>query len=152
VRIRHASSDDQGFVVAGAERLGAFGPPAWRPAEEIVSGEVRTLRSFFESPAAGAALLIAESEAGDRLGFAYLERLQDYFTLEPHAHVGILVVTEQAQGKGVGSALMRAAENWARELGHRRLTLTVFETNRAARAVYEHLGFAPETVRYVKML
>ncbi len=152
VRIRRASPDDQPFVVAAADRLGSFGPPAWRPSEEIVSGEVRTLQGFFEAPASDATLLIAESEEGTRLGFAYLERLQDYFTLENHGHVGILVVTGEAQGTGVGGALMRAAEGWAREQGYRRLTLNVFEANRAAQAVYEHLGYAPETLRYVKIL
>ena len=49
-------------------------------------------------------------------------------------------------------ALMRAAEAWARAHGYRRLTLNVFEANHAARAVYEHLGYAPETLRYVKIL
>ena len=48
--------------------------------------------------------------------------------------------------------MMRAAEAWAREHGYRRLTLNVFEANHAARAVYEHLGYAPETLRYVKIL
>ena len=150
--IRPALPADQPFVVAAAERLGRFGPPAWRSPEEIVSGEVRTLRAFFEAPPPGTALLIAESEEGSHQGFAYLQRVQDYFTLEDHGHVGILVVAGEAQGKGVGSALMRAAEDWAREQGYRKLTLSVFETNRAARAVYDHLGYAPETLRYVKIL
>ena len=47
---------------------------------------------------------------------------------------------------------MRAAEGWAREQGYRKLTLTVFEANHPARAVYEHLGYALETLRYVKIL
>lgn len=152
MRIRPAVPDDRPFVIAAAHRLAGFGPPAWRPSEEIVNGEARTLQGFFAAPPAGSALWIAESAPGNRLGFVYLERLQDYFTLEPHGHVGILVVTEEAEGKGVGGALMRAAEEWAREQGYRRLTLTVFEANQAARAMYEHLGYAPETLRYVKIL
>jgi GNAT superfamily N-acetyltransferase len=151
MRIRLVLPDDRAFVLAAAHRLASFGPPAWRPSEDIVHGEARTLEGFFAAPPAGSALLIAESE-GARVGFAYLERLQDYFTLEQHGHVGMLVVTEEAAGKGVGGALMRAAEAWAREHGYRRLTLNVFATNHAARAVYEHLGYAPETLRYVKIL
>lgn len=151
-RIRPAGRADQAFVVAAAARLAAFGPPRWRPAEEIVAGERRTLDAFFAGPPAGAALLIAESDQGERWGFVYLERLEDYFTREPHGHVGMLVVAEDAAGRGVGAALMRAAEGWAVASGYRRLTLTVFEDNRAARAVYEHLGYAAETLRYVKML
>jgi GNAT superfamily N-acetyltransferase len=64
----------------------------------------------------------------------------------------MLVVTEEAAGTGVGGALMRAAETWARQQGYGKLTLTVFETNHAARAVYEHLGYAAETLRYIKVL
>jgi GNAT superfamily N-acetyltransferase len=64
----------------------------------------------------------------------------------------MIVVIEEGEGSGVGGALMRAAEAWAREQGYRKLTLTVFEANRTARAVYEHLGYAPETLRYVKIL
>ena len=151
MRIRPALPDDRAFVLAAAHRLASFGPPAWRPSEDIVNGEARTLEGFFTAPPAGSALLIAESKS-DRVGFVYLEPLRDYFTLEPHGHVGMLVVTEEAAGKGVGGALMRAAEAWAREHGYRRLTLNVFEANHAARAVYEHLGYAPETLRYVKIL
>jgi GNAT superfamily N-acetyltransferase len=151
IRVRSARGTDRGFVLQTAARLAAFGPPPWRTAEELVEGEVRTLRDFFESPDDGSRLLIAES--GDRrLGFALLEELRDYFTLERHGHVGILAVTEDAEGKGAGSALMRAAENWARNRGYRTLTLNVFSTNDHARRVYEHFGFAPDTVKYVKVL
>lgn len=152
MRIRPAELGDRAFIVATASRLVAFGPPAWRTANEIVAREALVLRSWFDAPPACSALLIAERETGERAGFVYLERLQDYFTLEFHGHVGILAVAESAAGQGAGSALMRAGESWAREQGFRKLTLTVFEGNRAARAVYEHLGYAPETLRYVKTL
>jgi GNAT superfamily N-acetyltransferase len=152
MKIRPAVPGDHTFVLAAAERLASFGPPAWRSAQEIVEGERRTLRASFPAPPEGSSLLVAESEEGESLGFAYLERLQDYYTLEAHGHVGILVVAEAAAGKGVGSALMRAAEAWAREQRYRKLTLNVFEGNQPARAVYDHLGYTPETLRYVKIL
>jgi GNAT superfamily N-acetyltransferase len=151
MKIRPATSADRPFVLAAAQRLASFEPPPWRPAQEIVEGERRTLRGFFDAPG-GASLLVAESDGGEGQGFVYLERLHDYFTLEAHGHVGILVVTEAAAGQGVGSSLMRAAEAWAKEQGYRKLTLTVYEANRSARAVYDHLGYAPETLRYVKIL
>jgi GNAT superfamily N-acetyltransferase len=151
IRVRTARGTDRGFVLETAARLAAFGPPPWRTSEELVEGEARTLRDFFESPDDGSRLLIAES--GDhRLGFALLEELRDYFTLERHGHVGILAVTEEAEGKGAGGALMRAAESWARDRGYRTLTLNVFGANQHARDVYEHLGFVPDTVKYVKIL
>ena len=151
VRVRVARGADRTFVLQTAARLAAFGPPVWRTAEELVEGEARTLRDFFESADDGTRLLIAE--AGDqRLGFVLLEELRDYFTLERHGHIGILAVTGEAEGRGVGGALMRAAESWARDRGYRTLTLNVFGGNRHARDVYEHMGFVPDTVKYIKML
>jgi GNAT superfamily N-acetyltransferase len=151
VRVRTARGTDRGFVLAAAARLAAFGPPPWRTADELVEGEARTLRDFFESPDDGSRLLIAET-ADARVGFALVEELRDYFTLERHGHVGILAVTEEAEGKGVGGALLRAAESWARDRGYRTLTLNVFGGNRHARDVYEHLGFVQDTIKYVKVL
>jgi len=151
IRVRPARGTDRSFVLQTAARLAAFGPPAWRTPEEVVEGEARTLRDFFESPDDGTRLLVAE--AGDsRLGFVLIEELRDYFTLERHGHVGILAVTEGAEGRGAGRALLRAAESWARDRGFQTLTLNVFSGNDHARAVYEHLGFQEETVKYVKRI
>ena len=61
-------------------------------------------------------------------------------------------MTRESEGRGAAGALLAAAEAWSRGLGHRTLTLNVFEGNRHARAVYEKRGFRPETLRYVKRL
>jgi GNAT superfamily N-acetyltransferase len=151
VSVRAARPGDRAFVIEAAGRLAAFGVPEGRTSGEIVEGEARTLRAFFDQSGPRDALLVAEAD--DRAsGFIFLEEQQDYFTLETHGHVGILVVTAEAEGRGVGAALMRAAEAWARSRGHRTLTLNVFDANRRARAIYEHLGFRPDTVKYLKTL
>ena len=151
MRIRPANLADQAFIVATAERLSAFGPPPWRTAAEVVEGEVRTLRRHLESPLDDASLVVAEDDRGPA-GFGYFETLQDYFTRERHGHIGILAVSEHAEGRGAAKALMQAAEAWARARGYRTLTLNVFHGNRHARDVYEHVGFQPEAVKYVKAL
>jgi GNAT superfamily N-acetyltransferase len=151
IAIRPAARDDRAFALETVMRLGAFGPPPWRTAEEIGEADARVVRAFFEKPPEGAALLVAEAE-GAPLGFIYLEVLRDYFVGEVHGHVGILAVTEAAEGQGAGGALMREAEMWARKRGYRRLTLNVFDGNARARSVYDHLGYRPETLRYVKFL
>ena len=84
-------------------RLGAFGPPPWRTSDEIGEADARVVRAFFDDPPAGASLLVAESD-GAPLGFIYLETLRDYFVGEEHGHVGILAVTEAAEGRGAGEA------------------------------------------------
>lgn len=149
--IRPARPGDRAFVLATVGRLGEFGPPPWRTVEEIGEADARVLRTFFESPAPGAALLVAE-EDGTALGFAYLEVLRDFFDREEHGHVSVLAVARAAEGRGAGKALMLAAEGWARARGYRRLTLNVFEGNTRARSVYAYLGYRPETMRYIKFL
>lgn len=149
--VREAHPDDREFVVATARRLADFGPPAWRSPLEIVAGEVRTLDDFFDAGTSGASLLIAEDPTG-RLGFAYLETVVDYFSGEPHGHIGMIAVAEAAEGLGAGAALMRAAESWCRARGFTRLTLNVFAANAHARAFYDSRDFAVETLRYVKNL
>jgi len=151
IRVRPARGNDRAFVLDTAARLADFGPPAWRTPEELVEGEARTLRDFFESPDDGTRLLIAESADG-RVGFVLVEELRDYFTLERHGHVGILAVTAGAEGRGVGGALLRAAEGWARDRGFKTLTINVFSANHHARAVYEHFGFEEDTVKYIKRI
>jgi GNAT superfamily N-acetyltransferase len=152
VRVRPARPDDRAFVLETAKRLAEFGPPPWRSPELVVTAESRVLHQFFEAPPPDTALLIAEGADGERLGFAYLETLVDYFDRKPHAHLAELAVARAAEGSGAGGALLAASEDWARAAGHSVLTLNVFEKNSHARAVYERRGFAPETLRYVKIL
>jgi len=158
VRVRPARAEDRAFVFETSARLAAFGPPPWRTRDDVIEGEVRTLRDFFETDfhetprSSSSSLLIAESDAGEPLGFAFLEQLRDYFSHEQHGHIGILAVAEAAEGQGAGGALMRAAEKWSRDRRHRLLTLNVFESNRHARDVYEHFGYRQDTVKYIKQL
>jgi len=158
VRVRQARAEDRAFVFETAGRLAAFGPPPWRTSDDVIEGEVRTLRDFFETDfhetprSSSSSLLIAESEAGEPWGFLFLEELRDYFTHEQHGHIGILAVAEAVEGRGAGAALMRAAEKWSRDRRHRLLTLNVFENNRHARDVYEHFGYRQDTVKYIKAL
>lgn len=151
ITVRDGGPADRDFVIGTARRFAAFGPPPWRTPLEVVGGEVRCLDDFFDGRLEGPALVIAE-ENGAPLGFGFFEPAVDYFTGVPDGHVGMVAVTEAAEGRGAGAALMRAAEDWARRRGYPRLHLNVFEGNARARRFYERLGYAVETVRYVKVL
>jgi GNAT superfamily N-acetyltransferase len=152
VRVRSATGADRHFVLAEVERLADFALPPWRQPPEIYEVERRTLRELFARLDDVDGLLVAEDEAGERLGFALLERHHDFFTGAEHAHLGIVVVARAAEGRGVGRRLMAAAEEWGRERGLPFLTLNVFAVNARARRLYEGLGYAPETVKYRKPL
>ena len=152
VQVRPAREDDRPFILGLAPRLAEFGLPPWRSAGEIAQGEARTLAAALDALPAGSDLLVAESPEGEGLGFIFLQTDTDYFRGAPHAHVGILAVDQAAEGRGVAAALMQAGEAWARARGYEMITLNVFEGNARARAVYQRLGYLPETLRYVKPL
>jgi len=53
-----------------------------------------------------------------------------------------LYVDETYHGSGVGGALFRFVENWAKEKGFETLWLGVWEENLKAQKVYERFGFS----------
>jgi ribosomal protein S18 acetylase RimI-like enzyme len=108
--------------------------------------------SALDHPLAGVTLLMAERSDGELGGFVYVQQQVDYFRQRPHAHVSILTVGAGAKGQGAGRALLEAAEAWARARDLELITLNVFAGNQRARALYERVGYAPETLRYVKPL
>jgi RimJ/RimL family protein N-acetyltransferase len=65
--------------------------------------------------------------------------------------VGMMVAAAW-RGRGVGTALVEAAIEWARERGLHKLSLAVFPHNAAAIALYRKLGFVEEgrLVRHVR--
>jgi RimJ/RimL family protein N-acetyltransferase len=57
--------------------------------------------------------------------------------------IGMMVAANR-RGRGVGTALVAAAIEWARARGLHKLTLSVFPHNEAAIALYRKLGFVEE--------
>jgi GNAT superfamily N-acetyltransferase len=131
-----------------ADRLVAFEVPAWRPKPELVEGDRRALAEWFERQHDHQAMYVAELD-GKPAGCAYLVTLVDYFNLAPHAHLSVLAVAADAEGQGVGTALLDQSVEWAKARGSDRLTLSALVTNARARALYERKGFAGEYIRYV---
>ena len=148
--IRPATPSDRDFVLNLASRLvDGFDAPSHRTKAELIEGDRRALEAWFEDPSkADEAMLIAELD-GKAAGCAYLVTLVDYFNERPHAHLSVLAVEKAAEGKGIGSALLEACEQWARGRGSDRLTLSALVTNARARSLYERKGFGGEYIRYV---
>ncbi len=55
-----------------------------------------------------------------------------------------MMVAADRRGRGVGTALMVAAIDWARAQGLHKLALSVFPHNDAAVALYRKFGFVEE--------
>jgi ribosomal protein S18 acetylase RimI-like enzyme len=139
VAIRSATAADRDFLSALADRLADFDRPAWRSHEDIADGDRRALFDALDHPQQGTELFIAELD-GTRVGGLLMWTLEDYFSQRWHAHISVIAVIKDAEGTGVGRALMAHAESWARARGHTNITLSVFEGNRRAQALYERAG------------
>ena len=131
-----------------ADRLVSFDVPAWRLKAELIEGDRRALEEWFDDPKPDEALYIAELD-GRPAGCAYLVTLVDYFNQRSHAHLSVLAVSQDAEGNGVGSALLDQSVAWAKSRHSDRLTLSALVTNARARALYERKGFGGEYIRYV---
>jgi len=151
VTIRRAAPEDREWILGQAPRLHDFGPPPYRPREVMDRAVVASIDGAL-SGAPGAEVLVAAGAGDERLGFVHLHAATDFFTGEPHGHVSDIVVAPAAQGRGVGQALMAAAEAWARGRGYRLLSLHVFDGNARARAFYARLGYQPDIRKLVKPL
>lgn len=98
----------------------------------------------------GLHLFVAE-ESGVPIGRVVLAE-QAVGGAESTAYVYDIEVREDSRGHGYGRAIMEAAERWASEHGASYLALNVFGGNRAARGLYESLGYAVISVEMRKAL
>jgi L-phenylalanine/L-methionine N-acetyltransferase len=111
----------------------------WRSAGD----ERRFLKAVRRYP--HAAVFVAERDDGTVVGRLSVGR--DPHPASTHvADVGLMVAAA-ARRQGVGTALLRAAVDWAREAGVRKLELHVFPWNEAAIALYDAFGFEREGYR-----
>jgi GNAT superfamily N-acetyltransferase len=150
--LRPAAATDLKFLLDLTARLAAFPVPPWRTAEEIAAADHPIVRTAVEQPSPDTLIMVAEDPPGTPAGYVMVTTGVDYFTRERHAYVEILAVTQAAVGRGLGRVLLESAEEWSRRRGYTQIALNVFDTNRKARGLYEHLGYHPEMVRYRKPL
>jgi aminoglycoside 6'-N-acetyltransferase len=144
--IRPATPDDEPAMVA-LERASAIhhasvDPTRWRvPPNDAIAAYRRKRRTADPDGAA----IVAEAD-GRLVGM--VELLPRGFTAEagaaresiPSVDIGLSVASEW-RGRGVGTALMRAAEDWASEHGARRIILDLAAANTRAHRLYERLGY-----------
>lgn len=71
---------------------------------------------------------------------------------DDYARVIALVVDATARGQGVGAFLMQQIEDWSRERGAGRVTLTTANHRADAHKFYENIGYECTGRRYIKKL
>ncbi len=69
-----------------------------------------------------------------------------------HAHIFLLYVTPEYRRKGIGTALMQYAQNWAKQRGDNQIALQVFQTNTPALNLYNQLGYQIQSLWMIKPL
>jgi putative acetyltransferase len=125
------SAEPEGWLISVAGE--------WRSAGD----ERRFLKALRRYP--HAAVFVAEADDGTVVGRLSVGR--DPHPASTHvADVGLMVAAG-ARRQGVGKALLRAAVDWARPAGVRKLELHVFPWNEAAIKLYEGFGFEREGYR-----
>jgi ribosomal protein S18 acetylase RimI-like enzyme len=150
--IRAAVAADLGPILALMPRLAAFELPPERTPEDLWRGDAEVLRAWGAGGLPGCIIFVAVDPAEGILGVAMAQLREELLSHEPSAHLEILAVRADAEGRGIGGALVQATEREARARGALSMTLHVFSTNARARAVYERHGYAGELIRYIKHL
>jgi RimJ/RimL family protein N-acetyltransferase len=144
VRVRPALPGDAARVVTLASAV-ASEPEGWLLADaswRSVGEERRYIRTVLRHP--DAALFIAD--AGQEI-VGRLSIMRDPHPSSAHvADIGLMVAASRRR-QGIGSALMLAAETWARQAAISKLELHVFPHNLAAVRLYEKLGYRREGLR-----
>ena len=142
--IRYAEPGDAAALVELARAVGSE-PDGWLITNGVwrsASDERRYLRAIRNS--SHAAVLVVEAPEGivGRLSIA-----RDSHPASSHVADLGLMVARRFRRRGAGRALMEAAEDWAREVGVRKIELHVFPHNVGAIALYEQLGYVREGLR-----
>ncbi len=134
VRVARASDEAQ---LARLDRI------SWSPQSGFPSVMQQAGTVFFLTESPPQAFLVGEID-GVVVGYI---RLGSPLPLPENAHViGVLglAVAPEARRRGVGTALLAAAEQRARTRGARKMSLRTFSTNPAAIRLYTRFGFERE--------
>lgn len=132
-------------VPSDEDTLAALDAVAWDSRSGFPSVMTRG-GPFLSDATPPSTLLVAEID-GELVGYL---KLKHWTELAENAHVlGVqgVAVHPDRRGRGVGTALLRAAESAARAQGARKIWLGVFSTNPRAQALYAREGYVVEGVR-----
>jgi ribosomal protein S18 acetylase RimI-like enzyme len=149
--IRPATAGDDPFILGLVERFTDFELPPGRDRATTTAGIRADLERHLRELPASSHFFIAETD-GAPAGFIHLQLVDDFFGAGLLCHVSDLAIAPGQEGRGLAGRLLAFAESFARRHGCVRLTLSVFEGNARARALYERHGFGVDLLRMGKPL
>jgi len=116
---------------------------------QSVEREVKRLRQDEGFPSQA---FVAWTPDGTRAGFVWVAMGHNATTGQLEASLLNQYVAEPYRGEGLGMRLMQTAENWAREQGLPRISLSVGMHNTLGQRLYKGLGYEVETLQMSKKL
>lgn len=150
VHVRPFAASDRDAVLGLVPRL-AIGIAPWRDPGAMLTATRGWVDGSIAEIGPNKAVLVAEDDHGRCVGFLSIGH-DTYFTGEPQAYIGELAVAEDAEGGGVGRALVKASEVWALAHGYALVVLDTGAANTRARGFYARLGYVEEGVKLTKVL
>ena len=96
---------------------------------------------LIDAQAAAPSVGLPGIHALEPVGCLWMGEAIDQRTGNKQAYVFLLYVAPQHRYRGLGTALMRHAQSWAKEQGYQQMSLQVFEDNEAAMKLYAKLGY-----------
>ena len=144
-----ARGDDRVVVLDLSERLTET-TPAWRDRAATAQAIRTSIADLLDSPHPDHGAFVAELE-GTVVGFVSVSE-REHFTGATDASIDDLMVSTKAAGRGVGAALIKAAEAWARKRQLERVTVETGARNRRALRLYRRCGYRDEDVRLTKQI
>jgi ribosomal protein S18 acetylase RimI-like enzyme len=155
-RIETATESDWPWIVQGQVKIAwaRLCPDRQREAsrqtvEERVAQQVAKLRQEESFPNEA---FMAKTDEGTPAGFVWVAKTHNDFTGQLEASLLNQYVAEPYRGQGLGRRLMETAEEWARQQGLPRISLSVGAHNKLAQKLYETLGYQVEMLRMTKEL
>ena len=155
-RIEKATESDWPWIVQGQAEI------AWRrlgrdrqrevsrqTVEPRVAQRVEEIRGDEGFPTEA---FVAKTENGTQAGYVWVAKTHHDFTGQLEASLLSQYVAEAYRNQGLGRRLMERAQEWARQQGFPRISLSVGERNKVAQGVYKSLGFRVEMLRMTKEL
>jgi len=123
-------------ILVNSAYRGETSKKGWTTEANLLDGiriDEETLIRYFDDP--NIIILKNTGDNGLITGCVYLE------VQSPKLYVGMFSVSPEVQAKGIGRALLEAAETYARKLNCHTLTMTVISTRLELISWYERRGY-----------